>query len=153
MFVSDIDDAKLEIAEGLGAITAVNVQKQDLVQEILRATDGWGAEIVFECSGHPRGAEAVFDPLCPGGRVVFIGSQVHPVQYDVGKAMVREARVEHVFRYAHVFGRCVAMLSSGGIDVKPLITRTFDFEDSVSAFEIAASAPKGEVKMQILLPQ
>ena len=87
---------------------------------------------MFECSGNPRGAAGVFDPLCPGGRVVFIGSQVHAIAYDVGKAMVREARVEHVFRYAHVFPRCVAMLSSGAIDVKPLITRTFDFDDSVA---------------------
>ncbi|BCG83292.1 hypothetical protein MesoLj113b_68340 (plasmid) [Mesorhizobium sp. 113-3-3] len=71
---------------------------------------------------------------------------------DVGKAMVREARVEHVFRYAHVFPRCVAVLSSGAIDVKPLITRTFELEDSVQD-EIAASAPMGDVEMQIALPQ
>jgi D-xylulose reductase len=45
------------------------------------------------------------------------------------------------------------MLASGAIDVKPLITRTFDFGESVRAFEIAASAPKGQVKMQIELPQ
>lgn len=153
VFVSDVDDAKLELAARLGPITPVNVAKEDLSAVIMKATDGWGVEIVFECSGHPKGAEGVFDPLCPGGRVVFIGSQVHDIQYNVGKAMVREARVEHVFRYAHVFPRCVAMLSSGAIDVKPLITREFAFEDSVHAFEVAASAPKGEVKMQILMPQ
>jgi D-xylulose reductase len=37
--------------------------------------------------------------------------------------------------------------------VKPLITRTFGFEESVEAFKVAASAPRGEVKMQIELPQ
>ena len=153
VFVSDVDDSKLEIAARLGPITPVNVARNDLTQEILKATDGWGVEIVFECSGSPKAAEGVFDPLCPAGRVVFIGSQIHDISYNVGKAMVREARVEHVFRYAHVFPRCVAMLASGAIDVKPLITRTFGFDDSVEAFEIAASAPKGEVKMQIELPQ
>ena len=153
VFVSDIDDAKLEIAAGLGSVTPINVRDRDLAREILKATEGWGVEVVFECSGSAKGAEGVFDPLCPGGRVILIGSQVQPIQYDVGKAMVREARVDHVFRYAHVFPRCVAMLSSGSIDVKPLITRTFGFDDSVEAFEIAASAPRGEVKMQILLPQ
>ncbi|MER8461106.1 hypothetical protein NKH24_34765 [Mesorhizobium sp. M1300] len=55
------------------------------------------------------------------------------------KRWVREARAEHVFRYAHVFPRCVAVMSSGAIDVKPLITRTLEFEDSVQD-EIAASA-------------
>lgn len=36
--------------------------------------------------------------------------------------------------------------------MKPLITRTFELEDSVQD-EIAASAPKGDVEMQIALPQ
>jgi D-xylulose reductase len=84
---------------------------------------------------------------------VMIGGQTEPVSYDAGAAMVREALVENIFRYAHVFPRCVGMLASGAINVKPLITRTFAFEDSVHAFETAASAPKGDVKMQIELPQ
>jgi D-xylulose reductase len=66
--------------------------------------------------------------------------------------MVREARVEQIFRYAHVFPRCVGLIASGAIDVKPLITRKFAFQDSVHAFEVAATAPKGQVKMQIELP-
>ncbi len=153
VYVSDIDDAKLALAATLGAITPVNVSRADLATTVLEGTDGWGADVVFECSGSPRGAAGVFDALCPAGRVVFIGGQQEPIAYDVGKAMVREARVEHVFRYAHVFPRCIAMLSSGAIDVKPLITRTFGFDESVEAFEIAASAPPGQVKMQIVLPE
>jgi D-xylulose reductase len=153
VFVSDLDDAKLEIAARLGPVTPINVTKQDLAKEILAATDGWGVEIVFEATGSPKAAATIFEPLCPGGRVVLIGGQSQPIAYDAGAAMVREARVENIFRYAHVFPRCVAMLSSGAIDVKPLITRTFEFDDSVRAFEIAASAPKGDVKMQIAMPQ
>jgi D-xylulose reductase len=153
VFVSDLDDAKLEIAARLGPINPINVTKQDVAKEILLATGGWGVEIVFEAAGSPKAAATIFEPLCPGGRVVLIGGQSQPIAYDAGAAMVREARVENIFRYAHVFPRCVAMLSSGAIDVKPLITRTFEFDDSVRAFEIAASAPKGDVKMQIAMPQ
>jgi D-xylulose reductase len=153
VFVSDIDEAKLAIAAKLGPVIAINAAHQNPVSELLKATDDWGVDIVFECSGNPQAAEGVFDPLCPAGRVVFIGSQVHDISYSVGKAMVREARVEHVFRYAHVFPRCIAMLSSGAIDVKPLITRKFAFDESVRAFEMAAAAPEGEVKMQIEMPQ
>jgi D-xylulose reductase len=153
VFVTDLDDAKLEIAARLGPITPINVTETDPAMEILAATDGWGVEIVFEATGSPKAAATIFEPLCPGGRVVLIGGQSEPIAYDAGAAMVREARVENIFRYAHVFPRCVAMLSSGAIDVKPLITRTFEFDESVRAFEIAASAPKGDVKMQIAMPQ
>ena len=153
VFLTDVDDTKLEIGAGLSrAITPLNA-KADTTQDILRQTEGWGVDCVFECSGHPRAAGQVFDALCPGGVVVFVGIPVEPFDYDLGKAMVREARVEQIFRYAHVFPRCVGLLASGAIDVKPLITRSFAFRDSVRAFEIAATAPKGQVKMQIELPQ
>lgn len=152
--VADLSDQKLAIAAGLSpAITAVNVTQGSVVETVKAMTDGWGADVVFEATGSPKAAAQVFEPLAPGGCVVMIGGQPDPIQYDAGAAMVREARVENIFRYAHVFPRCVAMLGSGAIDVKPLITRTFQFDDSVRAFEIAASAPPADVKMQIELPQ
>ena len=153
VFLTDVDDTKLEIGAGLSRAIAPLNARADTTAEILRRTEGWGVDCVFECSGHPRAAGQVFDALCPGGVVVFVGIPVEPFDYDLGKAMVREARVEQIFRYAHVFPRCVGLLASGAIDVKPLITRSFAFRDSVRAFEIAATAPKGQVKMQIELPQ
>ena len=154
VYVSDLSEAKLDIAASLSpAIVPVDARSQDLAGRVLAETDGWGADVVFEATGSPKAAEGVFAPLAPGGCVVMIGGQPDPIRYDAGAAMIREARVENIFRYAHVFPRCVAMLASGAIDVKPLITRTFAFADSVAAFELAASAPPSDVKMQIELPQ
>ncbi|MEO9339709.1 NAD(P)-dependent alcohol dehydrogenase [Mesorhizobium sp. SB112] len=152
VIIADVDDTKLNIAASLGAITPVNVRSKNLVEAVMAETDGWGADCIFECSGNEKAASGIFDALCPGGCVVYIGASGDVIPYSLGKAMVREARVEHVFRYAHVFPRCVAMLSSGAINVDPLITRTFDFDDSVEAFEIAATSPSGQVKMQIAMP-
>ncbi|MGV3652258.1 MAG: NAD(P)-dependent alcohol dehydrogenase [Devosia sp.] len=151
VIVSDIDDDKLAIAARLGSVTPVNVRREAVDQVVMRLTEGWGADVVYECSGDARAAAGVFSCLCPGGVVVFVGIPLQPIAYDVAAAQLREARVEHGFRYAHVFPRCVAMLASGAIDVKPLITRSFPFADAVTAFETAASAPRGEVKMQIVL--
>jgi len=151
VIVSDVDDTKLSIASGLGAISTVNVTKASLDGAVMAATGGWGADVVYECSGNDRAAAGVFEPLCPGGVVVYIGMPLAPIAYDVAAAQIKEARVEHVFRYAHVFPRCVAMLASGAIDLAPLITRTFAFEDSVAAFELACQSPPGQVKMQIIL--
>ncbi|MBQ2260531.1 MAG: NAD(P)-dependent alcohol dehydrogenase [Loktanella sp.] len=153
VYVTDLAQQKLDIAGSLSpAIVPVNARSENLVDIVRRDTDGWGVDVVFEATGSPRAAGTVFEPLAPGGCVVMIGGQPDPIQYDAGAAMVREARVENIFRYAHVFPRCVSMLSSGAIDVKPLITRSFDFKDSVQAFEIAASTPPADVKMQIVLP-
>jgi D-xylulose reductase len=48
---------------------------------------------------------------------------------------VRELRTESVFRYAHMYPKSIALLESGSLDIKPIITNHFNFEDSVAAGE------------------
>ena len=152
VFVTDVVPEKLALAGSLGPITALHAAKDDLTAAILAATDGWGADVVFEASGNGRAASSVFNALCPGGTVVFVGMPLEPIAYDVVAAQVKEARVEHVFRYAHVFPRALALMAGGGLDVKPLITDRFPFEHSIQAFEFAAAMPPSSVKAQIELP-
>jgi len=40
-------------------------------------------------------------------------------------------------------------MGSGKIDVKPLISRTFEFRDSIEAFDFALKMPPDCVKAQI----
>lgn len=152
VIISDVDPAKLRLAERLGPITGVDVREQDLAERVARESGGWGADVVFEASGNERAAAGVLDLVCPGGCVVYVGIPLEPIAYDIARAQIREARVEHVFRYAHVFKRTVAMLASGKIDVEPLITRTFPFEKSIEAFEFATNPTPGTVKVQIEMP-
>ncbi|PJF27841.1 MAG: NAD(P)-dependent alcohol dehydrogenase [Phototrophicales bacterium] len=153
IIITDIQQPKLDLAAKLGPITPVNVRTEDAAAVVRDLTDGWGADIVFECSGNDKAAAGVFDLVCPGGRVVFVGIPGNPIPYDVSAAQVKEVRVEHVFRYAHVYPRALALMSSGKIDVKPLITDTFAFSDSVAAFDYALHMPPTSVKVQITVAQ
>ena len=151
VLLADVQQPKLELGATLGPITAVNKRTESLVETANKATGGWGADIVFECSGNSAAAAKVFEPLRPGGRVVFVGMPSEPIPYDVVAAEIKEAAVEHVFRYAHVYPRALALMGSGKIDVKPLITDTFNFEDSINAFNFAVSMPPTSVKAQIVI--
>ena len=151
VLMADVQPAKLALATSMGPITPINAATQNLAAVAMAATGGWGADVVFECSGSEKAAARVFEPLRPGGCVVFVGMPAEPIAYDVVAAQIKEARVEHVFRYAHVYPRALALMGSGKIDVKPLITDTFDFGDSIKAFEFAAHMPPASVKAQIVL--
>ena len=74
-----------------------------------------------------------------------------PIPYDVVAAQAKEARVEHIFRYAHVYPRALALMGGGAIDVKPMITDRFPFERGVEAFDFARHMPPTSVKVQIEL--
>jgi len=151
VIITDVQQPKLDLAATLGPITPVNVAKENLGEVVDKLTDGWGADIVFESSGNEKAAAGVFAPLCPGGVVVFVGIPLAPIAYDVSAAQIKEARVEHVFRYAHVYPRALALMGSGKIDVKPLITDKFAFSESVAAFDFAVKMPPTSVKAQIEL--
>jgi D-xylulose reductase len=151
VIVSDVVQEKLDMAATFGPVVPVNVSGQDLGPVVEALTEGWGADVVFEASGNERAASGVFEWVCPGGRVVFIGMPGAPIRYDVVAAQVKEARVEHIFRYAHVYPRALALMAGGAIDVKPLITDVFSFDQGVEAFDFATRMPPTSVKAQIEL--
>lgn len=152
VFITDVVAPKLVKAGQYAGVTPVNVKEQKLVDLVMAATDGWGADIVFEASGNEHAMRGIFEPLCPGGCVVFIGIPAAPFPFDICAAQAKEARIENVFRYAHVYPRAISLMSAGKIDVKPLITDKFPFKDSVRAFEFAANMPPTSIKVQIELP-
>ncbi|WP_095203026.1 NAD(P)-dependent alcohol dehydrogenase [Mesorhizobium carmichaelinearum] len=151
VLISDFSAPKLKIAAQYAGIVPVNIGEQSLVDAVAAATDNWGADIVFEASGSPKAFADLFDVVRPGGAVVLVGLPVEPVVLNVPAAISKEVRIETVFRYANIFDRALQLIASGKVDLKPLITGTYDFADSIEAFERAAAGKPEDVKLQILL--
>ncbi|WP_214470244.1 NAD(P)-dependent alcohol dehydrogenase [Mesorhizobium sp. dw_380] len=151
VLISDFSAPKLKIAAQYAGIVPVNIGEQSLVDAVAAATDNWGADIVFEASGSPKAFADLFDVVRPGGAVVLVGLPVEPVALNVPAAISKEVRIETVFRYANIFDRALQLIASGKVDLKPLITGTYDFSDSIKAFERAAQGNPEDVKLQILL--
>jgi D-xylulose reductase len=150
VLIADIVQEKLDLASRMGMM-AVNVTRESLNERVSSVTNGWGADIVFEASGSEAAVLEVFETLCPGGRVVFIGMPMHPVPIDIVSAQVKEARIETIFRYAHVYPRALSLMESGKVNLKPLMTDKYKFEESVAAFAYAANPKPSSVKILIEL--
>jgi D-xylulose reductase len=151
VIITDVLPEKLELAARLGPITPVNVREQNLGEVVRRLSEGWGADVVFDAVGLPQSTAQAIEVLAPGGTVVLIGMPGAPVPFDIVAAQVKEARIETIFRYAHVFPRALALLGSRKIDVRPLITDTYSFADSIAAFDYATRMKPTSVKVQITL--
>ncbi|OXJ13143.1 NAD(P)-dependent alcohol dehydrogenase [Burkholderia sp. AU6039] len=149
VILADVVPDKLALFAGNRAVTTVDVRTQPLADVVAEATDGWGADVVFEASGSANAYAGLVDLMCPGGCAVLIGMPVAPVPLDVVALQAKEGRIESVFRYANIFPRALALIASGAIDVKPFISRTFPFSEGVRAFEEAASGHPRDVKIQI----
>jgi D-xylulose reductase len=149
VILADVVPDKLALFADNRAVTTVDVRTESLADAVAEATDGWGADVVFEASGSANAYAGLVDLMCPGGCAVLIGMPVAPVPLDVVALQAKEGRIESVFRYANIFPRALALIASGAIDVKPFISRTFPFSEGVRAFEEAASGHPRDVKIQI----
>lgn len=147
--VGDLAQPKLDIAAQYRGIIPVNIREKSIVDEVAVLTEGWGADVVFECSGSPHAWKTIMDLPRPGGAIVVVGLPVEPVAVDIACASTKELRIENVFRYAHQYDRAIALIASGKVDLKPLISETFAFEDSKAAFDRAVEARPTDVKLQI----
>jgi D-xylulose reductase len=152
VMIVDPQEAKLDIAEQYSGITALRPTKGTPIEQVRKATENWGVDVLFECSGAGAAYRGIADFLRPGGALVLVGMPVKPIEVDIVALQAKEIRIETVFRYANVYDRAINMMASGKIDVKPLITETFDFKDSVAAFDRAAEGRATDVKLQIRMP-
>lgn len=150
--IADLAQPKLDIAARYQGIIAVNVREASLADRVRELTTGWGADVVFECSGSPRAWAGIVDLLRPAGTIVVVGLPVEAVAFDIASLSVKEATITSVFRYAHQYDRAIALMGSGRVDLKPLISETFAFENSVDAFYRAVEARPSDVKLQIRMP-
>jgi D-xylulose reductase len=149
IIVADLAQPKLDIIATYDGIETVNIKDNSLASVVDKRTDSWGADVVFECSGAGQAILSLPQLVRPGGAVVLVGMPVDPVPFDIVGMQAKEARIETIFRYANIYDRAINLIASGKVDLKPLITATFAFEDSIAAFERAVEQRPSDVKLQI----
>jgi D-xylulose reductase len=152
VYVADLAQPKLDIIGAYPGIETINIRGIPAADAIAEVTGGWGADVVFECSGAAPAILGLPKLARPGGAVVLVGMPVDPVPVDIVGLQAKELRLETVFRYANVYDRAIALIGAGKVDLKPLISLTVPFADSIAAFDRAAEGRETDVKIQIELP-
>ncbi|MFT6424286.1 MAG: D-xylulose reductase [Celeribacter sp.] len=150
VMIYDVMADKLQTAAQYDGIDALDPTRP-VAEQVAEATAGWGADVVFECAGHPSVFKTLFDTPRPGGTVVFVGMPVEPIAFDMVAAQAKELNMSTVFRYANMYDRSVELIASGKVDLKPLISKTYTFDDAIAAFDRAVEARPTDIKIQITL--
>lgn len=152
VIVSDIKEEKLDLVRKFygNKIICINSAKENLLEAVQKVAPR-GVDILFEASGAPDVLKDFSKYLCPGGKAVLIGMPVGPVLFDVVGAQVKEISIKTIFRYRNMYPRTLNLISSGALDVKPLITHRYEMKNAVEALKFAASAPADAIKVMISL--
>ncbi|MDR2730614.1 MAG: NAD(P)-dependent alcohol dehydrogenase [Treponema sp.] len=150
VYIADIKKGKLDFINEhySDKLEAIDLNKT-AIKNYFAENGIKGVDLVFEASGSPKAYESICDYLVPGGRIVLIGMPDGPAPLDVVAMQAKELSIETIFRYVNIYPLVISMVASGKLNVKPLVTRTYPFGDSIAAFNYAAVMPENDVKIMI----
>lgn len=132
----DVMPKRLEKALELGATEAVNGKKKDTVQEILRLTDGKGADLTIETAGTEITTTQAIHFAKRGSDIVLVGySASGEMNLPMSLALDKELTFRTVFRYRHIYPLAIEAVASGKVNLKGIVTNVFPLSDIQNAMD------------------
>jgi L-iditol 2-dehydrogenase len=135
VFISDVDDTRLNLARQVGADEALHASGADLVAEVMRLTNGVGVDIAIECVGRNETVSGAIDCTRKAGTVTLVGNISPTVTLPLQKVVVKQIKLQGSCASSGEYPEAIALIANGKIKVKPLITAVASLEEGPRWFE------------------
>ncbi|MBN1874710.1 MAG: alcohol dehydrogenase catalytic domain-containing protein [Anaerolineae bacterium] len=128
VLVSEINPLRVEIGKGLG-LDVVNPNDVDLPAWVEERTEGAGADVVFEVTAHPAGAEMMTKLLRTRGLAVVVGIFSDPLKVDLFRFFWRELQLRGARVYEREdFAAAIALAASDALPLDGIISAVYPLE-------------------------
>lgn len=144
-------DHRLEMSRRMQATHVVHVDRQDPIEAVRELTDGHGADVVIEAVGHQPGTLKLAVDLCRReGTVLMFGvpdEAMYPL--PVWEMMLKNQRyIASIHpKVERDLPLALDMIRQRRIDVAPLITHRFKFEEAQEAMRRAVERVDNPIKI------
>jgi 2-desacetyl-2-hydroxyethyl bacteriochlorophyllide A dehydrogenase len=147
VLISDVQSERLRLATSLGlrAIAA----GASLRKQVMELSDQNGADVIYECAGHPSSAKEMTALVRSRGTIVNLGVFKRPVEVDLQAINFKEVEIIGSRVYERKdFQAAIDMAMS--LPLASLITREFSLDDISEAFSLFRA---GEVCKVMIVPR
>ena len=140
IIVTDVIDARLELAKRAGADVVMNPAKMNIVAAIRDLSDGYGCDVFIEASGHPSAIEQGLEAVCNLGNIVVFGVFKQPVTVDW--SIIGDRKELNIYG-SHLGPGCypiaIDMLAKGLLPMDEIISHSLELSDFQKGFDLAKS--------------
>jgi len=135
VYVADVDATRLKLASSLGATETLLATGSELASKISNLTKGQGVDVAVEAVGINDTVSAAVNCVRKGGTVTLVGNIAPEVTLPLQKVVTRQIRMQGSCASAGEYPQAIELVSSGKIQVQPLITAIAPLEDGPRWFE------------------
>jgi len=151
VLLSEVMPFRQELARKMGADRVIDPVKENVEEVVRSLTSGQGVDVVLEMSGHPAAIAQGFRSIRKNGRFSLLGIPAKPLSIDLAKDIIFPGvTVQGINgrRMYETWYQMDALLVSGKVDLKPLITHHFKLAEFQKAFEIGLSGNAGKIILE-----
>ncbi|MEU4211800.1 L-threonine 3-dehydrogenase [Streptomyces sp. NPDC026206] len=144
--ITDVSPYRLALARKMGATVALDVSSRRIadVMPELGMTEGF--DIGMEMSGRADALQDMIATMSPGGRIAALGLPTGDVSIDMATLVTRMLTLRGIYgREMYETWYAMSVLLRSGLDISPVITHRFGFEQHAEAFATARSGQCGKV--------
>ena len=144
--ITDVNDYRLKLASELGIAKTVRADQENLEDVMAEIGMIEGFDVGMEMSGNPLALNDMLHVMNHGGRVALLGIPPSEAPIDWNDIIFKGLTMQGVYgrRMFETWYQMTALLQ-GGLDISPVVTHHFPFEDWEAAFDTARSAEAGKV--------
>lgn len=147
--VAEPSAARGELALRLGADQVLDPTADGFLEQVLDATEGAGASVVFEASGKPSAMATALEVAAFRARIVYIGIDVGgSAPARLGLFQSKELQARGIIGSPGVWPQTLRFLSRTATDLSPLVTASHDLADAEKAVS-AVLEDRSQVKVHI----
>jgi len=150
IIASDVNPRRLELARVMGAHDAVRPEQAQ--EAVMRASGGYGADVVLEMSGVPAAIHQAFALVRVGGKVQMLGIPAKPMEVNFATEVIFKGITVYGVVGRRMYETWIQMrsfLRSGKFDPSPVITHRFPLEAADEAMRVIKSGDAGKVVFEI----
>ncbi len=131
------DKSRLDKAKELGIDIAVDIQNQDIKQIVDELSDGYGADIVFECTGAPPSVNLGLDILTKQGEYVQVGIfPMAEILTDFEKIIQKEIKIMGCrSQKPSDWEPSLQLMNKNLVNAKALVSHQFNITEWDKAYE------------------
>jgi alcohol dehydrogenase/L-iditol 2-dehydrogenase len=132
---TDVDAHRLEVAAELGAHHTLNIQRENAVAFIRSLGDGFGADLVVDCTGASKALQQSLELVRPNGRITKIGWGPQPLDFNLDPLVAKAVTLQGAFSHTYpTWERALNLLTTGQINLKPVIGGLYPLNQWQEAF-------------------
>src|SRR5579885_3501151 len=147
--ITDLNEYRLDLARRMGVTRALDLRTTTVAEVQRELSMQEGFDVGLEMSGQASALRDMLANMAHGGRIALLGLPTQEIAIDWSVVVFNMLTIKGIYgREMYETWYMMTVMLQSGLDIAPVITHRFSYEEYEAAFAVARSGQAGKVVLR-----